>query len=121
LFSKDGKVVKVIDIPMDGEDDIYKITLDDGRTVEASSNHIWSVYKMPNRYNLVNVTTKDLYEQGLKNKYNQKKFFLPDSGLVEYPHRDVPIDPYTLGLLIAEGALTKFKKDKYKNFTRNSV
>ena len=121
LFSKDGKVVKVIDIPMDGEDDIYRITLDDGRTVEASSNHIWSVYKMPNRYNLVNITTKDIYEYGLKNKYNQKNFFLPDSGLVEYPHKDVPIDPYTLGLLIAEGALTKFKKDKYKNFTRNSV
>ena len=30
-------------------------------------------------------------------------------------------DPYTLGLLIAEGAFTKFRKGKYENFKRRAV
>jgi len=36
---------------------------------------------------------------------------------VEYKSQDVPIDAYTLGLLIAEGAFTKFKE--YKTRMRN--
>ena len=31
IYGDDGKPTKVIDIPFEGEDDIYKITLRDGR------------------------------------------------------------------------------------------
>ena len=120
LFAPNGKIVEVIDIPMDGEDDIYKITLDDGRTIEASSNHIWKVSKC-NYKGYYELTTKNMYNIGVKNKYNQTNFFLPESGAVEYSHKDVPIDPYTLGLLIAEGAFTKFHKNKYENFKRRII
>lgn len=121
LLAPGGKTTKVINIPMDGEDDIYKVTFEDGRTVEASSNHIWSVYKIGTNKKLRNLTTEQMYKEGVFSKTRQRKFFVPDSGVVNYPHKDVPIDPYTLGLLIAEGSLTKFKKNKYKNHKRSEV
>ena len=121
LFAPNGKTTKVIDIPMDGEDDIYKITLGDGRTVEASSKHIWAVNKLNRKDKLFEVTTLDLYNEGVLNKHKQHNFFIPESGSVEYSYKEIPIDPYTLGLLIAEGAFTKFRKDKYENFKRRAV
>ena len=41
LFGDDGLPTKVVDIPFEGEADIYKITLRDGRTVLASDEHLW--------------------------------------------------------------------------------
>lgn len=121
LFAPNGKTVRVMDIPMDGYDNIYKITFADGRTVEASENHIWSVYKYSDRYRLQNLTTKQMYDAGALTNHRQKRFFVPESGAVNYKHRDVPINPYIMGLILAEGALTKFKKQNLHNKKRNYV
>lgn len=122
LFSTDGRIVVVKAIPINEYMPIYKVTLNDGREVMCSENHIWSVYRlnMPNK-GLINLTTQQMLEIGVKNKHKQNNFFIPNGGAVEFPHKDVPIDPYTLGLLIAEGALTKFKKGKYETFKRKMV
>lgn len=121
LFSTNGRIVKVTDIPIDEKMPIYKVTLKDGRTIRCSGNHIWNVYKYTNPKNTVNITTQEMLISGVANKYNQHKFFIPNGGAVEFPHREVPIDPYTLGLLIAEGAFTKFKKQQLHNKKRRMV
>lgn len=124
LFAPNGTTVTVTDIINDGIDDIYKITFADGRTVEASSNHIWSVYELGSakkRYNLHNVTTRQMLNEGLYTKHRQKKFFVPEAGCVDYPHTEVPIDAYSLGLLLAEGAFTKFRKTKHNKNKRRCV
>ena len=122
LFAPNGKTVTVIDIPVDEYMPIYKVTLADGRVIEASDNHIWNVHQLNHHVkDTINITTKEMIEYGVKNKFGQNSFFIPNGGTVEYPHIDVEIDPYTLGLLIAEGSFTKFKKGKHKNHRRNSV
>lgn len=122
LFSIDGSTTKVIDIPIDGVDDIYRLTLEDGRLVEASKNHIWSIYDAFNdRNNLKNVTTEYFLQKNLVNKHGQRRYYLPDNAAIHYPHKDVPIDPYTMGLLLAEGAFTKFRKNKCRNRAKNFV
>lgn len=103
LFAPNGKTVKVVDIPVDTEMPIYKVTLEDGREIMASDNHIWSVYKLNNPKIPILLTTKEMMNKGTINKHNQHNFFIPNGGLVEYDKKNVPIDPYTLGLLIAEG------------------
>lgn len=120
LFAPNGTTTKVIDIPVDGEDDIYKLTLEDGRTVEASSNHIWNVLQLGKK-EMQNITTKEMFDAGCINKHRQRKFYIPESGAVDYPYKEVPIDPYTMGLLIAEGAFTKFKKGKYEKFKKRII
>lgn len=119
LFSPNG-IVTVTDIPMDGIDDIYKVTLNDGREIEASSNHIWLVNKL-NEKDYKEVTTLEMFKSGVINKFGQSKYFIPNHNGVEYQYKEVPIDPYTLGLLIAEGAFTKFQRNKYKNHPRHFV
>ena len=120
LFAPNGKTVRVVNVPIDGEDDIYRLTLSDGRFVEASKNHIWNVIKY-GRKNPYNTTTVDILNNGLYTNSGQHKFFIQNGGAVNYEHKDVPIDPYTLGLLISEGALTKFPKNKTHNKKRRNV
>lgn len=120
LFAPNGKTVRVVNVPIDGEDDIYRFTLSDGRSVEASKNHIWNVIKY-GRKKPYNTTTVDILNNGLYTNSGQHKFFIQNGGAVNYEHKDVPIDPYTLGLLISEGALTKFPKNKKHNKKRRNV
>lgn len=104
LFSPTKGVVKVIDIPIDEEMDIYKITLSDGRIIEASDNHIWTIYKGTSK-TLTEITTKQMLETGVKNKYGQHNYFIPEHNGVEYEYVKLPIDPYTMGLILSEGSI----------------
>lgn len=121
LLAPKGKTVTVIDIPVDGVDDIYELTLADGRKVQASKNHLWKVIRLNQPNKSVILTTEQLYNKGAINKHGQKNFFIPTSGAVNYPDKEVPIDAYTLGLLIAEGAFTKFNKQKHSRKVRRHV
>ena len=120
LFAPNGKTVRVVNVPIDGEDDIYRVTLSDGRSVEACKNHIWNVINY-GRKRPYNTTPVDILNNGLYTNSGQHKFFIQNGGAVNYEHKDVPIDPYTLGLLISEGALTKFPKNKKHNKNRRNV
>lgn len=103
LLAPNGKTVKVVDIPVHKYMPIYKVTLNDDRVVYASDNHIWSVYTQKDRKKPVLRTTSQMMETGVKNSFNQSLYFIPNGGLVHYPKIAVPIDPYTMGLLLAEG------------------
>ena len=104
LFSPTKGIVKVTDIPVDEYMDIYKIKLSDGRVIEASDNHIWLVYKGTSK-TPIEVTTKQMLEEGLINKYGQHRYFIPEHRGVDYSRKELPIDPYTMGLLLSEGSL----------------
>lgn len=104
LFSPTKGIVKVIDIPVDEEMDIYKITLSDGRVIEASDSHIWTVYEGTSRTQ-TNITTLQMLNRGMRTACNQHKFFIPEHQGVEYPVRPLLIDPYTMGLILSEGSI----------------
>lgn len=109
LFSTNGRIVKVIAIPIDEYMPIYKVSLVDGREIMCSDNHIWTVYKGNDfdKSKLSNMTVMQMLEEGVRNKWNHPNFFIPNGGTVEYPHKDVPLNPYTLGLLLAKGTFTR--------------
>lgn len=104
LFSPTKGTVKVTTIPVEEEMDIFKITLADGRTINASDNHIWLVYKGTSK-TPIEVTTKQMLEEGVTNKYGQHRYFIPEHTGVEYPIKELPIDPYTMGLILSEGSI----------------
>ena len=104
LFSPTKGTVKVIDIPVDEEMPIYKVTLQDGRVIYSSDNHIWLVYEGTSK-TPTEKTTMQMLEEGILNKHNQHKFFIPEHCGVDYNHRELPIDPYTMGLILSEGSL----------------
>jgi hypothetical protein len=72
----------------------------------CSDNHIWSVYKLNEHpHEIKNYSTKELISIGTQNKFKQNNFFIPNAGAVEYEEKSLPIDPYTMGLIIAEGCI----------------
>jgi hypothetical protein len=59
LFGDDGKPTTVIDIPFDDSAIVYKLTLSDGRSVEASIDHEWIIYR-DNDITHIDLSTYDL-------------------------------------------------------------
>ena len=120
LFDTKGGITKVIDTPFDDKTDIYKITLKDGRTVEASSNHLWKVIDYNGLEKIK--TTSELLSHFIRSKGNYKEsiYYIPKNEGVEFKEQNIPIDPYFLGLLLGDGTLGSATKNKIK-FTSSLV
>lgn len=117
LYGTYNNVTTVTDIPFDAEADTYKITLRDGRTVYASDDHLWNVLRKGKKL-LIN--TKYLYEHYFVNRHDSYRtpsgkeyvFSIPKNEGVEFTSTNVPIDPYTLGVLLGDGC---FRNKWFKN------
>ena len=105
VFARDGSPTKVLGVFPQGERDVYRVTMADGRTLDVSDNHLWAVY--PNRGGVYDgptiYSTKTL--GSLMNKQSDVEYFVPMNQPVQWPTADLPVDPYALGVLIA-GSIT---------------
>ena len=110
VYGDDGKPTQIIDIPFDGKAPIYRLTLKDGRTIEASEGHLWKVL-VHNRKSLQILTTKELLDiYKVKRKVSHRnpsgveyKCGIVKNQGIEMPSQAVGIDPYTFGLLLGDG------------------
>lgn len=110
LFGNNNTTTKVLDIPFAGESPCYKITLRDGRTIIASDNHIWNVYKRNSKKPILK-TTLDLLNEykhpHKKSARNPKEveyiYSIPSNNGVEFKEVSTQVDPYTFGLLLGDG------------------
>ena len=110
-----GIPVRVLGVYPQGELDVYEMRLRDGRTICCSADHIWSVRNttadLVNKAagHLDDMTTQELIDAGLKVGNDPAKagckWQLPVMSTIQYPHRDLALDPYVLGLLIGDGTL----------------
>lgn len=104
VMSWEGQFAPVIKTVPYKAQKIYKLTLQDGRTIEAASDHIWSVVAEDHlngigRYDssrFVEMTTEDLL-------FSTKRWYLPPSRPTELPEQRFSIDPYILGVIIGDG------------------
>lgn len=112
VFARDGSPTKVLGVFPQGERDVYRVTFGDGRTLDVSDNHLWAVY--PNRRSREQgptiYSTQTLMNKGLVSKQRNgrqgMKYVVPMNHPVQWPAADLPVDPYALGALIANGCLT---------------
>lgn len=119
LYGTNGVTTKVIDIPFDDLADTYKITLRDGREVYASDDHIWNVIRA-NTGKVLHLNTEYLYRHYISKRKkswrnpsgNAYIYFIPNNLGVEFSYNKVPIEPYTLGILLGDGS---FRSKNYKN------
>jgi phosphate starvation-inducible protein PhoH len=98
-----NKPTKVIGIYPQGVEDVYEITMSDRTKTRCSLEHLWQVQ---NKDKAVNndwkiFTTKELIENMNNNVY----FRIPNQGVIEFNKKEVKLNPYLLGILIAEGHL----------------
>lgn len=112
LFSDSGEGCTVTDIPFDDITDIYEITLKDGRKVRASENHLWKIIDW-NGYEKI-ISTKDMLTSGYyrnKGRYKEYKYYIPVSRGVTFPKRDLPLNPYFLGLMLGDGCFVNSSRN----------
>jgi len=111
VFGSNGKPTKVTGIFPHGVSPAYRLTFSDGTSTLADAEHLWTVYKRYGRrrdWHPYTLTTQEIMDEGLHCGYKDKeyRFRLPMIQAVDYPEQNLPIGPYTLGALIANGGLT---------------
>ena len=118
VFSRKGKPTKVLGVYPQGKMEVYRVTLSDGRTVDVSGDHLWTINDVlknrarRNKKGLEHVydtvTTDYMYEKGVKTDrtygHNTYKFRLPKSEAVEYSEKEFKVEPYAMGALLGDGS-----------------
>lgn len=120
IFGSDGAIINITATVELGVQDIYTMTLDDGRKVQATLDHLWNIHSWHTRqknkqfYTFLieeTVDTKEIIRRLNQswNKTDRVKIKLNDC--TNYPASDVPIDAYTLGLLLGDGSIKRATKN----------
>jgi phosphate starvation-inducible PhoH-like protein len=108
VIGSDGKPTPVLGVYPQGEKDIYRVTTQDGASTLASGDHLWAVATRDDRRRgkpLRVLTTSDMIGNLRANHYHRYELPL-HSAPVCFPHREIPMDAYALGLLLGDGCLT---------------
>jgi phosphate starvation-inducible protein PhoH and related proteins len=108
VIGSSGEPTPVLGVYPQGEKDIYRVTTQDGASTLASGDHLWAVATRDDRRRgkpLRVLTTRDMIGNLRANHYHRYELPL-HSAPVRFPYREVPVDPYALGLLLGDGCLT---------------
>lgn len=105
VITPKNKQSKILDIYEHKQKEIYKITTQSGNVVEACGEHLWNVTvsKYKCKSSKITCDTDEIIEYMNQGRH----VYLPISEPVGATEdADLPLDPYFLGVLIAEGGLT---------------
>jgi hypothetical protein len=122
IYGPDGKLTTITKKSNVFHRPMYRLGLEDGRSIKVSEDHINSVVINTNpnntaRWEEKDLTTEELLKQPLVHtKLGNKKHrgtsskrlvFVKNTQALEYPEKALPVDPYTLGLLLGDGSIKK--------------
>ena len=108
VTGSDGRPTPVLGVYPQGRQEIFRVRAQDGASTLCCGEHLWFVTTLDDRKHGKAgrvVQTRDMV--GRLRRNHQHRFELPVlSGPVQAEPREVPIDPYALGLLLGDGCLT---------------
>ena len=104
LASRDGAPSMVTGIFPQGERQVYRVTLSDGRSTECCAEHLWRVHFRSWKAPRV-LSTERLIDMLQVQRYQNRLWIECASG--DFGHQDeLPIDGWVLGALLGDGNLT---------------
>ena len=107
VIGSDGRPMPVLGVYPQGTRPVYRISTQDGGSTLACAEHLWRVTTIDDRARGREgrvVETRDMI--GRLRRAHAHRFELPLVTAVELEPREVPIDPYALGLLLGDGCIT---------------
>lgn len=111
LFDNNGKPTVVTAVYPQGKIETYEFVLKDGRKVKCGKEHLWTVIfnrdvKKYRRGKMYTLSVEELLKIGNVAKRGFY-FSIPMAKAVEYPKKDLEIDPYVMGALLGDGCKNK--------------
>ncbi|MGH9938393.1 MAG: PhoH family protein [Blastocatellia bacterium] len=108
VIGSDGKPTEVIGVFPQGKKKVYRLTMTDGASTAACAEHLWQVKTMEGKRRNKPPRVLETQEMiGNFRRHHQYRYELPLlSEPVEFSHRAVPIEPYSLGLLLGDGCIS---------------
>ena len=105
ICGTNGATQYVIGVFPKGQKEVYKVKFSDGRIVECCEDHLWHILTRNGKEKTIPLKNmiNDFYEKN-KNGYNSYRYYIPTT-IVDFNEKELPIDPYLLGLLIGDGSL----------------
>jgi phosphate starvation-inducible protein PhoH and related proteins len=107
VVGSDGLPTPVLGVYPQGRKAVYRVTTQDGASTLACGEHLWTVHTPDDRSHgrpARVLQTQDMI--GQLRRGHVHRYELPLVDPVEFGPRDVPVDPYALGLLLGDGCLT---------------
>lgn len=95
VFSKDGTPTVITGIFEQGEQDVYKLTFQDGRTSYCTKEHLWTVRRKQSD-EWVTLQLQEMLE-------HVDRYTIPLCDPVVYPKQYTPIRPWVIGVLLHSG------------------
>ncbi len=120
IFGSDGKIITVEATVELGEQDIYTMTFTDGRKVDCTLDHLWNISGWHTRqrnkelYTYLReetVDTKEIIRRLDQSWSGTNPLKIKLNGCTDYPESIVPVDPYTLGILLGDGSIKRATKN----------
>ncbi|HSE98785.1 MAG TPA: PhoH family protein, partial [Blastocatellia bacterium] len=108
VIGSDGRPTLVLGVYPQGRKTVYRLTMTDGSSTLACAEHLWAVRTPEDKRDDKPARLLETREMiGRLWRIHQHRYELPMlSAAVEWPCRDVPLDPYALGLLLGDGCIT---------------
>lgn len=108
VFGSDGRPTEVLAVYDRGEIPAYRVTFSDGASIVVDGDHLWAVHDHKYRRTpreVRTLSTSEILAEGLRHGRSHR-FNVPMTVPVARTNGTLPVDPYTLGALIANGSLT---------------
>jgi len=104
----DGKQTKVTKVFPKGKKLVYKVTTTENTSTECCEDHLWvtRTYEEKKRGKPGSTkTTKQIIETLLNNS-GKINHYLPRNAAIEFTKNNLPIPPYTLGVILGDGSIS---------------
>ncbi|WP_406058125.1 PhoH family protein [Streptomyces sp. NBC_01077] len=108
VIGSNGEPTPVLGVYPQGERDVYRVSAQDGSWTLCCGEHLWTVRTASDKRRDKPWRVLETQEMiGNLRAAHARRYELPLlTAPVALPERDVPMDPYALGLLLGDGCLT---------------
>lgn len=119
VFNRKGEPVEVLGVFPQGEREVYRVTLADGRQVTVDGNHLWGVRTHSDRLRGVQgpfrtIDTRSMYEKGLAYERSDGRrslrYYVPANRAVQRDEKgslgNDSFHPYVVGAVLGNGSFS---------------
>ncbi len=108
VIGSDGTPTPVLGVHPQGRKEVFRVATQDGASALCCGEHLWHVFTASDRRRGRPGRVLETREMvGKLRAAHQHRYELPLlSGPAQFPSREVPMDPYALGLLLGDGCIT---------------